>query len=77
MCLMTKEEFKQMRLDAGASQSILAKTLSMHPITISKIERGLLKPFDLRLRLEEIVIAGIWAGALINTLNIKKIKDGE
>jgi DNA-binding XRE family transcriptional regulator len=69
---MTKEEFRQMRLDIRMSQSELAATLFLHPITISKIERGVSKPFNLRRRLEQLMWNGTLAEQALGFLNKKE-----
>lgn len=66
---MNKEEFKRMRLELGVSQTELAKIVDKHSLTISKIERGLLKPFDLRRYLEGLIWRGNVAFDWLEQLN--------
>lgn len=71
---MTSDEFKEMRKTLGVSQAQLGKIVDRHSMTISRIERGSLKPFDLREKLENIMINGMAAYSLLrklpkNTLN--------
>ena len=62
---MTADEFRELRVKMGVSQTQLGKIVDRHPMTISKIERGILKPFDLRLKLENIMFNGQVAYSLL------------
>lgn len=63
---MKAYEFKQWRTARGINQSELAYVLGLHPITVSKIERGLL-PFKgtLKTRLLKIQQRGQEAKELL------------
>lgn len=66
---MNREQFKAMRLEIGVSQNVLAQIVGKHPMTISKIERGLLKPFDLRRHLEQLMWRGNQAADWLRKIN--------
>jgi len=69
---MTKEEFKQILIEICLSQSQLAVIVDKHQMTISKIERGLIKTFDLRRYLEFLLWRGNMANDLLGQLNKKE-----
>lgn len=66
---MNRHEFKKMRLKLNISQTVLASVIGKHSMTISKIERGVLKPFDLRRVLEKLVWNGNMATDWLRRLN--------
>lgn len=66
---MSKEEFKKIRLAMGATQADIAMILFKHPMTISKIERGILKPFDLEHMVHQVFVNGLFAKAMMKKLN--------
>lgn len=72
---MDRHQFKALREKIGASQTQLGRVIDKHPQTISKIERGILKPFNLRRKLEDIMWNGQVAYSWLSKLK-KALKGG-